>query len=420
MTARLGSDLHARWPAVKKLAEARAAYEHVLEYSPNDAEAMLGVAQTHHWSGSTELAREWYERVLSIEPTNRDAQVGIGYLDLWSDPVAARARSSWLAYRYPDNEDVRKLREASLQARAPSVSVSYDQLSDTNGNDFDITRMEGELPLTSKMDLTVGGARYGMQFTGDFGGRPGSGTAESVYSVLGFPSGGGQALSIRAGATRLNDTLGNAQTVAIGGIGWNYGQGRRWHVRLSANRDPFLYTTESLDRGIIVNSLTAGVTRWLTGHFFADGEVGYWDISDKADRNNSRTSIAAGLGYRTSLTPRFSLETGYDFHNFEYAQNWGASFFSPSFYRSHRGKLQVTGNLGSRVEIYAGLEGGVQSFDYVTNEPMFLGRLVVGIPIAKSYRLEFFGMRGDYLLLSDLPVVTDQIGVRFRWKGGGR
>jgi hypothetical protein len=190
---------------------------------------------------------------------------------------------------------------------------------------------------------------------------------------------------------------------------------------VSAQRDPFRYTTAGLDEGIIVTALAASAARRIGERWLLDGEVGSWRISDNTGRdNNSRISAQAGLRYQSSIKDFLYFEPGYGFQYFRYAENWGLSFFSPSYYRSHRGWIRTHANLGSRFDFHMIFEAGVQSYDQIRNEPMFMGTGVLGFRLGGGYKLEVFGVRGDYLLLSNFPVTSEQFGVRVRWRGGDR
>jgi hypothetical protein len=206
---------------------------------------------------------------------------------------------------------------------------------------------------------------------------------------------------------------------AIGGVSWEYGLGRRWGGRLSLDRDSFRYTTQALDEGILLNAASGTLTGRIAENWTVDGTVGYWDIDDRLSRGNSRFDVQTGVRYRKLVTPSLPIEAAYVFRHFGFEQDFGASFFSPASYRAHYGQLRASGNLGSFVDFQAQFDTGIQSYDEVSNEPLLAGLGMLGFKLGSGYRLEVFGARGDYLLLSDFNVTTEQFGIRFRWKGGG-
>ncbi len=398
---------------------ARSEYRNVLEQDASSVDALVGIAQTYHWAGAGELAREWYERALRVEPDSTAAQIGLGYVELWSEPAAAEGRARSLEQQLPGNEHVEQLRRESERARAPEVMLSYDQLSDSNGNGLDTAWIETGLWLFRSGQLRVGAARYAM----DFGGEPlygtlGRGSIGSIYSAFSVSASPGQALNFRLGADRRIDTFGVTDYVAIGGFSWEYGLGRRWGGSLSIDRDSFRYTTQALDEGIVLNAVSGTVTGRISENWTADGTIGYWDIDDRLARENSRFNVQTGIRYRTLVTRTLPIEAGYVFRHFGFDQNFGASFFSPASYTAHYGQFRASGDLGSFVDFQVQVDTGIQSYDEVSNEPLFAGLGMLGFKLGSGYRLELFGGRGDYLLLSDFAVTTEQFGVRFRWKGG--
>jgi len=398
---------------------ARAEYKSVLERNASNVDAIVGVAQTYHWAGAGELAREWYENALRVEPDSTAAQIGLGYVELWSEPAAAESRARRLEQQLPGNDDVERLQRESGNARAPEVMLSYDQLSDTNGNALDTTWVESGFWLFDTGHMRIGAARYGMDFNGEpLFGAQGRGSIGSMYGALSVSTAPGQAVNFRLGVDRRNNTLGVTDYVAIGGASWEFGLGRRWGGNLSFDRDSFRYTTQALDEGILLNAVSGTLTGRIAESWVVDGTVGYWDINDNLARDNSRFDVQTGIRYRKLVTPKLPIEAGYVFRHFGFDQNFGASFFSPASYRAHYGQFKASGDLGSIADFQLQLDTGIQSYDQVSNEPLLAGLGMLGFKLGSGYRLEVFGVRGDYLLLSDFAVTTEQVGIRFRWKGG--
>jgi tetratricopeptide (TPR) repeat protein len=398
---------------------ARGEYKNVLDRDPSNVTAIVGVAQTYHWAGAGELAREWYETALRVEPDSTAAQIGLGYVELWSDPAAAESRAQRLEQRLPGNADVERLRQESRSARAPEVMLSYDQLSDSNGNGLDTAWIETGLRLFDAGHLRIGAARYGMDFKGEpLYGTLGRGSIGSMYGALSVSAAPGQEVIFRLGVDRRNSTFGVTDYVGIGGASWEFGLGRRWGGSLRFDRDSFRYTTQALDEGIILNATSGTVTGRIAENWVVDGTVGYWDINDNLARDNSRFDVQTGIRYRKLVTRTLPIEAGYVFRHFGFEQDFGASFFSPSSYRAHFGQLKASGDLGSLADFQLQLDTGIQSYDEVSNEPLLAGMGMLGLKLGSGYRLEVFGIRGDYLLLSDFAVTTEQLGIRFRWKGG--
>ena len=398
---------------------ARAEYKSVLERNASNVDALVGVAQTYHWAGAGELAREWYEDALRVEPDSTAAQIGLGYVELWSEPAAAESRAQRLEQRLPGNDDVERLRRESRSARAPEVMLSYDQLSDSNGNNLDTAWIETGFWLFEAGHLRIGAARYGMDFIGEpLFGTPGRGSIGSMYGALSVSAAPGQAVNFRLGVDRRDNTFGVTDYVGIGGASWEFGLGRRWGGNLSFDRDSFRYTTQALDEGILLNAVSGTVTGRIAGNWIVDGTVGYWDINDNLARENSRFNVQTGIRYHKLVRPTQLIEAGYVFRHFGFDQNFGASFFSPASYQAHYGQFRASGDLGSIADFQLQLDTGIQSYDQVSNEPLLAGLGMLGFKLGGGYRLEVFGIRGDYLLLSDFAVTTEQVGIRFRWKGG--
>lgn len=398
---------------------ARAEYKSVLERNASNVDALVGVAQTYHWAGAGELAREWYENALRVEPDSTAAQIGLGYVELWSEPAAAESRAQRLEQQLPGNDDVQRLQRESRNARAPEVMLSYDQLSDTNGNALDTTWVESGFWLFDTGHLRIGAARYGMDFKAEpLYGTLGRGSIGSMYGALSVSAAPGQEVNFRMGVDRRNNTLGVTDYVAIGGASWEFGLGRRWGGNLRFDRDSFRYTTQALDEGILLNAASGTVTGRIAENWVVDGTVGYWDINDNLARDNSRFDVQTGIRYRKLVTPKLPIEAGYVFRHFGFEQDFGASFFSPSSYRAHFGQFKASGDLGSLADFQLQFDTGIQSYDEVSNEPLLAGMGMLGVKLGGGYRLEVFGIRGDYLLLSDFAVTTEQLGIRFRWKGG--
>ena len=273
--------------------------------------------------------------------------------------------------------------------------------------------------MSSGWDVWVGGALYDMSFQGaGLVGAPGEGSITSFYGVMGRPVAPGQRVDFRVGVDYRRDTMDSKSYVPIGGAAWSWGLDRKWSGRVSFERDSFRYTTRALDDGIVLNTFSASVTNRIASNWLFDGEVGYWDIDDNLGVNNSRLSTTAGLRYRRLFGGRIPLEAGYNFQYFTYKESFGASFFSPSFYRGHRFDIGVGGPLGSIFDFQARGAAGVQSFDYVSHEPLWTASGTLGLRLGSGYKLQVYGTRGDFLMLSNFPVTTEQFGLRLRWQGG--
>jgi hypothetical protein len=398
---------------------ARAEYRAILDEDADNVDAMVGVAQTYHWAVAGEIAREWYENALKVEPESTAAQLGLGYVELWSEPSAAEKRADRVEQYLPGSDEVERLRQESERMRAPEVMFSYDQLDDTNGNLIDTAWLETGFGLGRGTQVRIGAARYGMDFGGDpLLGAPGTGSIESMYGVVSMRVAAGQRVNLRLGVDRTNNTLGTTDYVPIGGGSWDFGLGRRWSGSVGFDQDTFRYTTLALDEGIILKALSGSVTGRLTENWFWDGAVGYWDTDDALERQNSRFDVETGIRYRTQLGRNLPIEAGYAFRHFGFEENFGASFFSPASYVSHRAHVRASGDFGSFADFLLQFDTGIQSYDQVRNEPLLGGMGMLGIKLGSGYRLELFGVRGDYLLLSDFAVTTEQFGIRVRWKGG--
>lgn len=398
----------------------RAEFEKILATDPAAADAMVGIAQSYQWSGVGPMAREWYEEALAVNPDLEAAEVGLGYIELWNEAAMAEQRSDDLLSRYPTSSSARSLQAEAEKARAPRAHVSLDRLTDTHNNELATTWVQGSLGLSSGWDIWLGGALYDMRFDGPpLAGAPGEGSITSVYSVMGRPVAPGQRVDFRVGVDYRKDTTNATEYVPIGGAAWSWGLDRKWSGRVSFNRDSFRYTTQALDDGIVLNAVAASVSNRFAANWLVDGEIGYWDIEDHLGIDNNRFNATAGVRYRRLFRGKIPFEAGYNFQYFTYKETFGASFFSPSFYRGHRLDVGISGPLGPLFDYSLRGVTGIQSFDEVSHEPLWTASGTFGVRLGSGYRLEAFGIRGDYLVLSNFPVTSEQFGVRIRWQGGG-
>lgn len=410
--ARLGLARSLSWSGDQPAA--REQYRLLLDADGEDAAAMVGMAQTHAWSSENARAREWYARALQQQPGMKDAEVGLAYLDLWSGaPSTARGRADRLERNFPDDPEVEDLRQAIDRAHAPWVRSSYDAIDDTDGNELGILRVEGGLGFVGDLDFRVGYARWDMR-----DGLDRSASTDGLYGVLGWNLAPAQRLELRAGLDRIENTAGSDDTQGVGGITWIYRPEGPWQLRAALRRDPYLYSTEILDNGILIDALELGGYWKPTDRWRVDGSLGFWELSD----GNARTNLLASGFYGWRLRP-LTLEAGYALQYQNYTENLSNGYFDPQGFIANLAVGRARGKFGSTRHYWeAEATVGLQSFELggieVSNDTVLGGRLLAGFPFGAGITLELYFNRTDYALQSASGFSSNGGGLRLRWQGG--
>ena len=259
--------------------EAVAAFDRVLRARPSEPWALCGTAQAYAWRGRGQEARPFYERALAVEPGMKEAILGLAYLDLENgDTSKALERSNALRAREPANPDVVELAKQVRRARAPWIQVGWDGADDSDDNTTSTLRVEGGLPLPSRMDLKFGFAHSELD-----GPTPTNadalGRADALYGVLGWRPRLRHRGELRLGATRLTEDTGAERTVGVGSVSYEFPIAA-WVGRASVAHDPFLYSPRILGNAIDVTSFNFGAYGMISRHLRVESNAAYGDFSD--------------------------------------------------------------------------------------------------------------------------------------------
>jgi len=374
--------------------------------------ALIGMAQTHAWSGEHAAAREFYGRVLEVEPDNRAALLGLGYIDLWSgDSIAALRRARELEQRFPDDDEVAEFAQRARKAGGPAIWTSYDTISDTDDNDLRIYRIGGSVGLPVGVVLSAGLDRYDMSDpTGDA-------TIDTFWAAARLRPGRGQSLLLSGGTDRRRETDGETQSEWIGAAEYAWGLDRPWQVRASATRQSLRYSPTITDNGILIDDLSLRVNGRVRGPWRVFGGAGQASFSD----GNDRTRFWTGFFYRWPLRV-FEFETGYRFDFMDFTEDLDHGYFDPSGFTAHLAQVMGRGEYGKGGTWRFAVDAGLQSFTRgevkTSNDFVVTLSGAVGYPVGRQVNVELFALWGDYAAQSAAGFETWQAGLRLRWHVG--
>jgi tetratricopeptide (TPR) repeat protein len=408
--ARLGLARVLSWSG--RQSAARLEYERLLETDPEDPEALLGVAQTHAWSGDDGRARPAYERALEADPDSKGARLGLAYVDFRQNDLAAvERRLESLHADYPGDDEVSDLARLLSRARAPWMRFGWDRLDDTDENTLTTWMLEGGLGLVHAMDLRLGVARYDMTTLGA------DGAIDSMWAVVGWVPVRRHRLEARVGADVQRPSSGGDDTVAIGGVRYRFPLRERWTGHVSWDRDSFRYSVPILDNGIVMDAFAARAEGSFGDSWRAEAGVGAWSLSDGNDRKSLEGSVlhAWKIGEHT-------LEAGYAFRWFDWREDPGNGYFSPSDFTAHLALGRARGPVGKKGYYDVAAEAGVQSFTQGTREvsadPAVSLYAVAGRPLGAGFDLEGFGAWSTSAPQGGENYRARRLGVRLRYTFG--
>lgn len=409
MDARLGLARVLSWSGRQQ--EARAAYQSILSTQPNHVEAMVGVAQTYAWSGTPSRAREWYAKALATEPERREAELGLAYVDLAEgDFTAANRRSFELQSRYPEDKDVRELRTAVQRASRPVVRAAWTVTDDIADNRVEYYGVDAAFAMPRRSELTVGYGRYDITDGSDRQGNNDSG----FVSLLLRPS-SSQRVVLRAGADRIDDTVGGSNTELNGRISWAVGLGSMLEASFDVERTPFRATTIALDRGIVLDIASTTLTFRPAKGWRLMGTAGMWQLSDDNERRNFDGSI-----HYTWPLRRLRVTTGYTARYFDFERSMNNGYFDPQDSLSQSLSLEL-GRDFKPAYINAFVESGLQEFEWQgvkSDREQFLSwGALFGIKLNPVVALEFYGRKSDAALANPSGYESEEFAVRFRVQG---
>ena len=413
----------------KRYDDSIVAYREMLAVHPDDPEAQVGLARTMAWSGDLAGAESGYDAVLTGRPENAEALLGKAQLAFWrgesreSERLPAQAEAA-----SPGNPDIEGLRKAIRRSRQPRVDAAYDRVTDTDGNDHEIYRVSATVGLTATMSLT-GLYRH----TDAFNERPfnvcipgfGSGKAEVDFLAarLGWVLPGGIGLLLTAGVDRVESSVGDRTTRAVGSaVAFGPIRGN-WRWRAALERRTFDATRDIVDCNIFFTALNGGVSGTWHKWKFAAG-AGFTDFSDGNDRIHTDLSAIYPFAFWGQ-----TLDAGYRFRYMSYSQDLAKGYFDPQLFTSHLATGALRGKFfHPRLDYTLRIDVGIQSFDWDANttdtEPgvtsgtdtIFGYEIRLGWNITERARLEAYFGENDYAAQSATGFESQHSGLLFRYR----
>ena len=112
-----------------RLADAEAGYKEVLKTSPEERDALLGLAYLAHQGGREEGAKDFYQRVLRQEPGNPSARAGLLLQNLNSDTQDLSAGAREVAAQHPASAAAQSVLGHSLvrQGRLADAQMAFQR-----------------------------------------------------------------------------------------------------------------------------------------------------------------------------------------------------------------------------------------------------------------------------------------------------
>jgi len=413
-------------------------YRKILDAEPDNLEARVGLARTLSWSGDLSDADNRYDAILSSHPEHVGARLGKAQLALWrGETRRGHALLNALDTDQPGNAEVARYRAELEQYQKPVIESTYDEVSDTDGNEYRVTRVAVTGHLTPFTTLT-GLVRRAETHQG---------AKEAVVDFVGLRFGAslphGVELRVTGGVDFIDPSVfaarhganGDRHSRAVGTVAAFGPLGGTWRWNAAVDHRTFDALREVVDHDITFESVNGGADG-LLGKFKVGAAAGYADFSD----DNSRIHFTTYVTYPWDLTGEVHIELGYRFRFMDFDQNLDNGYFDPQSFYSNlilftaRGPLFVP-----RADWAVRLEGGVQSFDLdenlVTqrhqnaldeqvpleggeqdNDTVFGWEVRVGFDLPHRLRLEAYYGETDYALNSANGFDSDQWGVLVRYR----
>lgn len=411
----------------KRYDEARPAFRGVLQDDPKEIWALTGLAQSYAWTGKQAEAIPWYEKALAVDPTMKEARLGLAYAHLETgDPSKAAHEADALAKDYPDDKEVADLGAAVRRARAPWVAIGFDHIDDSEDNGMTTWRLEGGLPLPARLDLRLGVTRTGLggivpppPMQPDFPATASaSGTAESLYGVLGWQPAPRQRGELRVGVARLTDSVDDTRTTGIGGVSYAFPMAS-WDGRASVERDPLLYSPWILDYRVDVTTLAFHAEGQAAPRVRVETNAAYGDYSD----DNTRIYADGGAWYAWHPA-KHTLEAGGVLRYYDFSKETGHGYFDPSNYVSAVASFRARGPIdGSKWRYGATVEAGSQWYTYqgVSASGRFLASAYgeVSRPLPHGLSLSMYAGWSNASAAAGPGFHSIAYGARLRWSIGG-
>ena len=407
LDARLG--LAGAQAASGELLAARKAYQSILADHPGNAAAMLGLAQSYAWSGDLAEARKRYQDMLSAGVGTREAEIGIAYLDLWQGDVrSANASARRLKAAHPDD----RLR-ATRASAAPFVSVSWDQMDDTDSNLFSGYHLEAGTKLPYGVGLRLNYADYDVYTAGQ------RGSIRSTQVIADFSPRARHQVEVMAGLDQLEGPTTGSYNVTDWGLAYRFPAGKTWGGWVSARREPYRYSVPLIENRIVVDAFSAGASGRVGDDWFVFAEATAWDTSD--DNTRLSANLAANRSWESGA---HTFQAGAVTRWLDWRKDTNGGYFDPSNFVSLGGTLHAFGpaSADKKVDYDVNLEVGLQSFDFMgahtSQDPYYLLSARVGWQVTAAARLECFAEGGSYASQGSDNWRYTRFGARLVWRFG--
>lgn len=413
-------------------------YRVILDAEPDNMEAQVGLARTLSWSGNLSSADNRYDAILSSYPQHVGARLGKAQLALWrGETRRGHELLDALDSDHPGNAEVARYRTELQKYQKPVIESTYDEVDDTDGNQYRVTRVAATWYLTSFSTLT-GLARRAETHLGAK-----SATVDFVGLRFGVSLPHGVELRVTGGMDFIDPSLfaerhganGDKHSRAVGTVAAFGPITGTWRWNATVDHRTFDALREVVDRDITFESLNGGA-EGLIGEFKVGVSGGYADFSD----DNSRTHFTTYFLYPWDLAGDVHIGLGYRFRFMDFDQNLDNGYFDPQSFYSNLVLFTARGPLfAPRADWAVRLEGGIQSFDLdeniVThrhqnaldeqvlleggkqdNETVFGWEVRFGIDLPRRLRLEAYYGETDYALNSATGFESDQWGILVRYR----
>jgi tetratricopeptide (TPR) repeat protein len=421
-----------------KLDRSITAYRQVLEAEPDNLEAQIGLARVLSWSGDHAAADARYDAILSGNPDHLGAQLGKTQLAMWGGNTRkAHHMLDELEAASPGNEEIARYRAELERYRQLVVQATYDDIDDSDGNDYRVTRVTATGHLTRFSTLTGIARRAETQLDAR------QATVHFVGLMYGISLPKGVELRVTGGVDFIDPSHaahqryanGATHTRLVGTVAAFGPVAGTWRWNVSAGHTTFDALREVVDNDIYLDSVQGGADgRW--GKFMLGAAAGYTDFSD----DNSRIHFTAYVLYPWELPYDVHIEAGYRYRYMDFDENLNNGYFDPSDFHSHLALFNARGPLFSpRWDWAVKLEAGWQSFEQdenkllrrwqnrqdalitaeetdVDNDEIFGWEVRIGWDAMKRLRFEAYYGETDYALQSATGFDSEHWGLLARYR----
>jgi hypothetical protein len=338
----------------------------------------------------------------------------------------------------PGNEEIARYRAELERYRRPEVQVTHDDVDDSDGNDYRVTRVAATGHLTRFSTLTGIVRRAESHLD----------SKQAVVHFVGLMYGislpAGVELRVTGGVDFIDPSSGafryykhsDTHRRLVGTVAAFGPIAGTWHWNASAGHTTFDALREVVDNDIYLDSVQGAADgRW--GNFKLGAGAGYTDFSD----DNSRIHFTAYFLYPWQLPHDVTIELGYRFRYMDFDENLDNGYFDPSGFVSNLALFNARGPLFSpRWDWAVKLEAGWQSFDQdrntvyrrdrqgedtpefpvagadVSNDEVFGWEVRIGWDALKRLRFEAYYGETDYALQSATGFDSEHWGLLGRYR----